>query len=303
MSGANRTDTVGFVGMGVMGSGMAANVLKSGFPVVGYDIDPARNEQMAAKGAVIAEGPAAVARAASKCICMVETTAQAEDVILGPGGLVEGLEAGDIVLCMSTIDPLAVERMHDTLAERGIGMIDAPISGGEPRAISGELSALVGGAPESVEACRPVLEAMSANIFHMGGIGKGLAMKLVNNMLGQTTNVLVAEALVFGAKAGLDPQAMVDVVSTSTGNSATFQARAPRMLSGDFTPGGTMDISYKDQELETAYAKALGAPVFLASVSQQVYQMGRGAGLNKKDGSALVTLYEKMAGVQLGPRE
>jgi 3-hydroxyisobutyrate dehydrogenase len=303
MSGANRTDTVGFVGMGVMGSGMAANVLKNGFPVVGYDIDPARNEQMAAKGAVIAEGPAAVARAASKCICMVETTAQAEDVILGPGGLVEGLEAGDIVLCMSTIDPLAVERMHDTLAERGIGMIDAPISGGEPRAISGELSALVGGAPESVEACRPVLEAMSANIFHMGGIGKGLAMKLVNNMLGQTTNVLVAEALVFGAKAGLDPQAMVDVVSTSTGNSATFQARAPRMLSGDFTPGGTMDISYKDQELETAYAKALGAPVFLASVSQQVYQMGRGAGLNKKDGSALVTLYEKMAGVQLGPRD
>jgi 3-hydroxyisobutyrate dehydrogenase len=303
MSGANRTDTVGFVGMGVMGSGMAANVLKNGFPVVGYDIDPARNEQMAAKGAVIAEGPAAVARAASKCICMVETTAQAEDVILGPGGLVEGLEAGDIVLCMSTIDPLAVERMHDTLAERGIGMIDAPISGGEPRAISGELSALVGGAPETVEACRPVLEAMSANIFHMGGIGKGLAMKLVNNMLGQTTNVLVAEALVFGAKAGLDPQAMVDVVSTSTGNSATFQARAPRMLSGDFTPGGTMDISYKDQELETAYAKALGAPVFLASVSQQVYQMGRGAGLNKKDGSALVTLYEKMAGVQLGPRD
>jgi 3-hydroxyisobutyrate dehydrogenase len=303
MSGANRTDTVGFVGMGVMGSGMAANVLKNGFPVVGYDIDPARNEQMAAKGAVIAEGPAAVARAASKCICMVETTAQAEDVILGPGGLSEGLEAGDIVLCMSTIDPLAVERMHDTLAERGIGMIDAPISGGEPRAISGELSARVGGAPETVEACRPVLETMSANIFHMGGIGKGLAMKLVNNMLGQTTNVLVAEALVFGAKAGLDPQAMVDVVSTSTGNSATFQARAPRMLSGDFTPGGTMDISYKDQELETAYAKALGAPVFLASVSQQVYQMGRGAGLNKKDGSALVTLYEKMAGVQLGPRD
>ena len=303
MSGTARADAVGFVGMGVMGSGMAANVLKNGFSLVGYDIDPARNEQMAAKGAVIADGPAAVARAAAKCVCMVETTAQAEAVILGPGGMVEGLEKGDIVLCMSTIDPLVAIRIHDTLAEKGIAMIDAPISGGEPRAISGELSALVGGATETVEACRPVLEAMSSNIYHMGGIGKGLAMKLVNNMLTQTTNILIAEALVFGAKAGLDPQAMFDVVSTSTGNSTTFQARAPRMISGDFSPGGTMDISYKDQELETGYAKALGAPVFLASVSQQVYQMGRAAGLNKKDGSSIVTLYEKMAGVQLGPRK
>jgi len=303
MTGADRAAKVGFVGMGVMGSGMAANLLKNGFTVVGYDINPARNKQMAAKGAVIVDGPTAVARAASRCICMVETTAQAEAVILGGGGLAEGMTSGDTVLCMSTIDPLVVKRMHDTLADRGIAMIDAPISGGEPRAVSGELTALVGGATETVEACRPILEAMTSHIFHMGGIGQGLAMKLVNNMLGQTTTVLVAEAMVFGAKAGLDPQKMIDVVSTSTGNSATFQARAPRMLSGDFSPGGTMDISYKDQELETSYAKALGVPVFLASVSQQVYQMGRAAGLNKQDGSALVTLYEKMAGVQLGPRK
>lgn len=303
MTSADRAEKVGFVGMGVMGSGMAANLLKNGFAVVGYDIDPARNEQMAGKGAVIADGPAAVARAASKCICMVETTAQAEAVILGEGGLAEGLEAGDIVLCMSTIDPLSVKRMHGVLAERGVAMIDAPVSGGEPRAISGELSAIVGGDEATVEACRPVLEAMTANIFHMGGVGQGLAMKLVNNMLVQTTTALVAEAMVVGAKAGLDPQAMIDVVGVSTGNSNAFQARAPRYVSGDFSPGGTIDISYKDQELATAFAKALGAPVFLASVSQQIYQMGRAAGFSKQDGSALVKLYERMAGVRLGPRD
>lgn len=300
---AERKDTIGIVGMGVMGAGMAANLLKNGFAVVGYDIDPARNEAMAGKGAVIANGPAAVARAAAKVICMVETTAQAEDVILGKDGIADGAEKGDIVLCMSTIDPLAAKRMHGVLAERGIGMIDAPVSGGEPRAVSGELSAIVGGDAGTVKACRPILEAMTSNIFHMGGIGQGLAMKLCNNMLGHITTIAAAEAMVLGAKAGLDPKQMFDVVSASTGNSATFQSRVPRYLSGDFSPGGTMDISFKDQELVTAFAKALGVPIFLANVSEQVFQMARAAGLGKEDGAAAVKIYERMAGVQLGPRE
>jgi 3-hydroxyisobutyrate dehydrogenase len=298
-----RKDTIGFVGMGVMGSGMAANLLKAGFPLVGYDIDPKRNTEMAGKGAVIADGPAAVARAAAKVVCMVETTAQAEAVIVGKGGIIDGAEKGDIVLCMSTIDPLAAKRMHGVLAGRGIAMIDAPVSGGVPRAHSGELSAIVGGDKETVEACRPALAAMAANIFHMGGIGQGLAMKLVNNMLGHITTIAAAEAMVLGAKAGLDPKQMFEVVSASTGNSVTFQSRVPRYLSGDFSPGGTMDISFKDQELVTSFAKALGVPMFLANVSQQVYQMARAAGLGKKDGAAAVTVYERMAGVKLGPRE
>jgi len=276
--------------------------LKHGFPVVGYDVSPARNDHMRGLGAAIADGPAAVARAAAKTICMVETTAQAESVIVGEGGIIDEAETGDIHLCMSTIDPLSVKRMHATLAERGVAMIDAPVSGGEERAISGELSAIVGGDAATVEACRPILEAMASKIFHMGGIGQGLAMKLVNNMMIHVNTIAVAEAMVMGAKAGLDPQAMIDVISVSTGNSVAFQSRAPRYVTGDFSPGGTIDISYKDQELATAFAKALGVPNFLANVSTQVYQMARAAGLNKLDGSAVVTLYEKMAGITLGPR-
>jgi 3-hydroxyisobutyrate dehydrogenase len=303
MSNTDRSTKVGFIGMGVMGGGMAANLLKNGFTVVGYDVSPARNDHMAGLGAVIAAGPAAVARAASKTICMVETTAQAESVIVGEGGILDGAEAGDIHLCMSTIDPLSVKRMHGILAERGIAMIDAPVSGGQTRAESGELSAMVGGDAATVDACRPVLEAMTTSVFHMGGIGQGLAMKLVNNMLIQTTSVVVAEAMVMGAKAGLDPQAMIDVISVSTGNSEAFASRAPRYVSRDFSPGGTIDISYKDQELQTAFAKALGVPVLLANVSQQVYAMGKGAGLGKADGSALIKLYEDWAGVTLGPKD
>lgn len=303
MNGNARDDKIGFVGMGVMGGGMAANLLKNGFAVVGYDISPARNDHMAGLGAEIVDGPAAVARAASKTICMVETTAQAESVILGEGGIVEGAEKGDIHLCMSTIDPLSVKRMHGILAERGVAMIDAPVSGGQPRAESGDLSAMVGGDAVTVAACRPVLEAMTRSIFHMGDIGQGTAMKLVNNMLNHTTSVIVAEAMVMGAKAGLDPQAIIDVIGVSTGNSEAFASRAPRFVSRDFSPGGTVDICYKDQELGTAFAKALGVPVLLANVSEQVYAMGHGAGLGKEDSSALVKLYEAWAGVTLGPKK
>ena len=300
---SDRNKNVGFIGMGMMGGGMAANLLKNDFPLVAYDIDPAKNERLAGLGATIANGPAGVAQAASTTICIVETTAQVEDVILGDGGVIDGAESGDTVLCMATVDPIAVKEMHSTLAERGIALLDAPVSGGVPRANSGELSIIVGGDAAEVERCRPIFEAMSSRIFHMGDIGQGPAMKLCNNMITQVTKVVIAEAMVLGAKAGLDPQQMVDVISVSTGNSATFQTAAPRYLSGDFSPGGTIDISYKDQDLETSFAKALGVPMFMANNSQQVYQMGRAAGLNKKDGSALITLYEKMVGVKLGPRD
>ena len=299
---SDRSKTVGFIGMGMMGGGMAANLLKADFDMVAYDIDPARNEHFSGLGAKIANGPAGVAQGASTVICIVETTAQVREVVLGDGGIIEGAQEGDIFVCSATIDPLAVKEMHAILAGKGIKMLDAPVSGGVPRAVSGDLSIIVGGDGAVVEACRPYFDAMSANVFHMGEIGHGLAMKLCNNMITQVTKVVIAEAMALGAKAGLDPQQMVDVISVSTGNSDSFRAAAPRYLSGDFSPGGTIDISYKDQELETGFAKALGVPMFMAAASQQVYQMARAAGLNKKDGSSLITLYEEMVGVKLGPR-
>jgi hypothetical protein len=143
---------------------------------------------------------------------------------------------------------------------------------------------------------------MGTNLFHVGGLGQGLAMKLVNNMLVQVNTVAVAEALVVGVKAGLDPQTIYDVVRLSTGTSYAFDKRVPRIPARDFSPTGTVDISFKDQELETAFAKQLGVPVLLANVSQQVYQMARAAGLGKEDGTAIVKVLERLAGVQVGRR-
>ena len=291
------TDTVGFIGLGAMGGPMALNLVKHGFLLVVHDIDPAKAERLRAAGAAVADSPDAVAAAVGRTICMVETTAQAETVIAGAHGIIRTAKPGHIVICMSTIDPFAARRLGDTLAKSGIAMLDAPVSGGTVRAESGELSVIGGGAPETFEACRDLFKAMGTKIFHVGDLGQGLAMKLVNNMLVQVNAVAVAEALVLGVKAGLDPRAIYDVVRVSTGNSWAFESSVPRILKRDFSPGGTVDIAFKDQELETAFAKKLGVPVLLANVTQQVYQMARAAGFNKEDGSAVVKILERLAGV------
>jgi 3-hydroxyisobutyrate dehydrogenase-like beta-hydroxyacid dehydrogenase len=290
---------VGFIGLGAMGGPMALNLVKHGFSLVVHDIDAAKLEPLVEAGAVVEQSPAAVAALVERTIAMVETTDQAEEVITGDRGIIASAQAGHIVICMSTIDPFAARRFARRLRERGIAMLDAPVSGGTVRAISGELSVIVGGAPETYAACEDLFRAMGKNLFHVGALGHGLAMKLLNNMLGQVQTVAIAEALVFGVKAGLDPHKIYEVIRASTGNSVQFENRVPRMLRRDFAPGGTIDISYKDQELETAFAKRLGVPLLLANLSQQVYQMGRAQGLNKEDGSAIIKVFEGLAGVKV----
>ncbi len=295
--------TVGFVGLGAMGGPMALNLVKHGFSLVVHDVDPAKAELWRTRGATVADSAAAVAAAVDRTICMVETTAQAEAVIAGEQGIIRTARPGHVVACMSTIDPFAVRRLAEPLAARRVGLLDAPVSGGTERAASGELSIIVGGAPETVAACQDLFRAMGSHVFHVGGLGQGLAMKLVNNMLVQVNTVAVAEALVLGVKAGLDPQLIYDVVRVSTGTSFAFETRVPRILKRDFSPGGTVDISFKDQELETAFAKQLGVPVLLANVTQQVYQMARAAGFNKEDGSAVVKVLERLAAVRVAGGE
>lgn len=296
------TDTIGFIGLGAMGAGMARNLLKAGHALVVNDVDGTKVAAIVAAGAKAAPTAAEVARQSVRTITMVETTAQTEDVILGKDGVIAGAARGHVVAMMSTIDPNAAKRIHGRLKEAGIAMLDAPVSGGSARADSGELSVIAGGDAATFESCVAMFKAMSTNQFHVGNIGQGLALKLVNNLLIQVNTVAIAEAFVMGAKAGLDPKVMYDVIKVSTGASFALDYRVPRMIAGDFRPGGTIDISYKDQELETAFAKSLGVPLLLANVSQQVYQMARAQGLSKEDGASIVKVYERMAGVKLGPR-
>jgi 3-hydroxyisobutyrate dehydrogenase len=291
---------VGFIGLGNMGRPMALNLVKHGFALVVHDIDPAKVERLRERGAKVEATAERVAAAADRTIVMVETTAQAEAVIAGEASIIQSARPGHIVVCMSTIDPFAARRLAERLAARNVAMLDAPVSGGTTRAASGELSVIVGGPAATFEACRDLFKAMGTNIFHVGGPGQGLAMKLVNNMLIQVNRVAVAEALVMGVKAGLDPRTIFEVIRVSTGTSHAFETGVPKILARDFTPGGTVDITYKDQELETAFAKQLGVPLLLANVTQQLYQMARAAGLNKEDGLAVIKVLEQLAGVRVG---
>ncbi|MBM3649050.1 MAG: NAD(P)-dependent oxidoreductase [Alphaproteobacteria bacterium] len=297
------TGKVGFIGLGAMGGPMALNLAKAGHKLVVHDIDQSKTAAVRAKGAELAGNAQAVAAAVERTIVIVETTEQAEAVIAGERGIIAGAKPGHIVVCMATIDPFAARALADRLKAKGIAMLDAPVSGGTVRAEAGELSVIVGGEADVIARCEDLFSAMGNRTFHVGPLGSGLAMKLVNNMLVQVNTVAVAEALVLGVKAGLDPKTIYEVVRASTGASAAWEMRVPRILAGDYEPGGTVDISYKDQELETAFAKRLGVPVLLANVTQQVYQMARAQGLNKRDGAAVVKVFEQMAGVTVKTKE
>lgn len=287
----------GFVGLGAMGGPMARNLLKAGHPVVVHDLDARKVQALSEAGAEVAHSAEAVARQCTRSICMVETTPQMEEVI---GGFAKGASPGHVVVCMSTVDVPTLQRIGARLAGQGIALLDAPVSGGTTGAEAGTLSVIVGGPRETFEACQDLFRAMGKNVFHMGDLGTGLAMKLINNMLLQVQVVAIAEGMVLGAKAGLDLNQAVEVLRVSTGASVALERSGTRMVARDFSPSGTTDISYKDQEVETALAKALGVPMLLANVTQQFYQMARAAGYGKEDGSAVVKVIERLAGVEVG---
>ncbi|QDL38655.1 NAD(P)-dependent oxidoreductase [Rhodoferax sediminis] len=299
MNSQPREKTVGFVGLGSMGSPMAANLLKAGHLLVVYDIDKTKVDQTVSLGAQAGAGPADVARRASRMISMVDTTAQAEEVIVGPAGFIQTAQSGDLVISMSTIDPMALKRMHELLAAKGVALIDAPVSGMDKGAKEGTLKAFVGGDAAALERARSILKDMTAEITHIGGIGQGAAMKLINNMIFQVARITIAEALVVGAKAGIEPKQLFAVISKATGNSIAFQSAGSRMLSRDFV-GSRLDSTFKDMELQTQLGKSLQVPMFMANIAQQVCELGRGAGLGSEDGAAIVKVYEQFAHITLG---
>jgi 3-hydroxyisobutyrate dehydrogenase-like beta-hydroxyacid dehydrogenase len=297
MNAQLRNETVGFIGLGMMGQPMAKNIIEKGHRLVAYDIASGPLDYIVGLGGHAATGPADVARQASVVISMVDTTEQAEEVILGKGGLIENVQTGDVVVSMSTIDPVALRAMHATLASKGVGLIDAPVSGMVKGAIAGTLKASVGGEAAALEKARPALEAMTSEIVHFGPIGQGTAMKLINNLLAQVTGVVVAEALVLGTKAGLDPKQMVQSILKSTGNSMAFEYAAPRILERNFE-GIRMDIVDKDLELQVQLGKSLKVPLFMTNIAHQIYQMARSQGLGSEDyAAAIVKVYERVTGV------
>ena len=292
---------VGFIGLGTMGKPMARRVLLYGeYPLTVYDVVPAPVDELSNAGATAAASPRAVAEASDVVITMLPNSPHVEAAILGENGVLEGLRPSTIVIDMSTIDPAVTRKVAARVAEKGARMLDAPVGKSSPAAVDGTLTIMVGGDEATFEECRPILSTMGTTIVHCGETGAGEAMKLTHNLMGCLIVAAVSEGLALGARAGLKPDLMLDVIGHSGPSSFHLVNTFPKqVLSGNLEPGFMMDLMYKDLGLISAMGSDLGVPLPLANLTREVVSMARREGLGKLDWTALLTLYEKWAGVQV----
>jgi len=289
---------VGFIGLGIMGQPMARNLLKAGFGLVVYTRTRGKAEGLLAEGALWADSPAAVARQAPMVITMVADSPDVEQVVLGPQGVIEGVRPGGVVIDMSTVSPRVERAIAQQLATRGVAYMDAPVSGGSWGAIQGTLAIMVGGEEDAFRRALPVFEAMGKSITYMGPSGAGQVTKLVNQVLVAVTLSGVAEALVFGAKAGADLLKTIEAVKGGAAGSWQLANLGPRIVKGDFAPGFMITLQLKDLRLILEMAQELALPLPLTALVAQIYRAAAVDGKGECGTQAVVTVLERLAGVQ-----
>ncbi len=281
---------VAFIGLGAMGRPMMANLVKKGFAVTAYDLSAAALEAGVKAGAKAAGSAAEAAKAADVIVTIVPSSSNVEALYLGKGGLVDAVASGRLCVDMSTIDPATSRKVAAALAARGVRFIDAPVSGGVPRATDGTLAIMVGGEPKDVEEARPVLSAMGAHIFHVGPVGAGEVAKLCNNLIAGVSAVAVSEAFRIAEGFGVDPKTLTNVIAKSSGNTWVMEAAHPvpglvekAASSRDYEPGFTTDLMAKDLGLAVNAARELRIPVLVSPAAQQALRLASSHGLGKKD--------------------
>jgi 3-hydroxyisobutyrate dehydrogenase len=285
---------VGFIGLGIMGRPMARNLLKAGFTVTAYNRSPGPRDELAEAGAGIAASPREAAAGADAVIAIVTDSPDVEQVMLGPDGVIEGAAAGTLVIDMSTISPEVTRQVGAALAERGVHMLDAPVSGGDQGAIAGTLSIMVGGEAADVERARPLFEAMGQRIVHCGPLGAGQTVKLCNQIAVSITNLAVCEALIFAQKNGVDPATMLEAVSAGAGGSWQMTNLGPKMLVRDFAPGFKVKLQRKDLRLAIENAQQQAAALPGLALVSQLFASVEAAGAGDDGTQALVTALETL---------
>lgn len=290
---------IGFLGMGAMGGPMARRLVHLGFSVTGYDVSAKRTETAATEGVTIAGSAAAAAEDADVVMSSLPNPAAVRAAYLDANGAISTLRAGAILVDMSTIDPNTWHEVAGAARARGAESLGAPISGGPAEAGSGRLVFLIGGEASVIDRCRSILEALGSEIHHLGPLGAGHIVKLVNNVMSMCNVAVAAEAMVLGVRAGMDPQRLFEVLSTSGGRSHHFLKRFPNVLAGDFTPHFSIALSRKDLSLALQMAESLGVPMLATSTVRQVYEAAAAQGLDTLDMAGVTTLYERWAGVKV----
>ncbi len=291
-------ERVGFVGLGIMGKAQASNVLKAGFPLAVYNRTRSKAEDMGKMGARVADSPADVARQSDVTITMVSDSPDVQEVVLGPGGVIEGAAEGSVLIDMSTISPQVTRDVAEALAGKGVSMLDAPVSGGSWGAIQGTLSIMVGGEREVFDRCMPVFEAMGKTIIYTGAGGMGQVTKLVNQIIVGGTLAAVCEGLVFGARAGVDLNPVFEAVAGGAGGSWQLQNLGSRLLKRDFDPGFMVKLMHKDLRLITEAGRDMRLPLPLTSLIHQFYHVLQNEGHGDEGTQAYVKVLEKLAGIE-----
>lgn len=293
-------EKVGFIGLGIMGRGMAANLLAKGFDVTVWNRTASRADGLVEAGAARAESPAAVARGCPIVIICVSDTPDVEAVVLGSGGVLEGVAPGSLVIDCSTISPQATLEIAKALEAKGASMLDAPISGGSEGAEKGTLSIMVGGRAEDFERARPCLEAMGTTITHVGTQGAGQTVKLVNQILVVGNCVAMCEALLFAQAGGVDLQKTFDAISQGAAGSWMFTNRAPQIIRRDWSPGFMVSLQQKDLRLVLAAADEMGVPIPVTAQIFNLYRTLEARGLHEEGNHALIKALEHLSGIEVG---
>jgi len=291
---------VGFIGLGIMGSRMAANLRRAGNELTVFNRTRETAEQWAAEhGGQVASSPREVAERADVVITMLVNGAQVEDALLGDGGAVDAAREGALFVDMSTIAPADARRLGAALRERGHGFVDAPVTGSAPKAQDGTLTIMVGAGEAELERARPLFEAMGERIVHAGEVGQGQAVKVISNSVSATNCVVLAQALVVGRQAGVDLDALLEVMGSGSANSTMLQLKGRPMLEHDFSPLFKLEHMLKDVRLCLDETLSAGTGFPFAAMAGELYAMGVGRGLGEQDFAAVLEVIEGMSGARL----
>jgi 2-hydroxy-3-oxopropionate reductase len=291
-------DTVGFIGLGIMGKPMAENLIEAGYDLVAYNRTREKAEKL--DGATVAETPKGVAEQSDVIITMLPDSPQVEEVLSGEDGVLEGVKEGALIVDMSTISPVVTEELAKKAEEKGASMLDAPVSGGDVGAINGSLSIMVGGGEEAFERALPLFEVMGETVTHVGPVGTGQVVKAANQIVVALTIEAVSEALVLGSKGGVPPEKILDVLGGGLAGNKVMEVKREKMLEHSFDPGFRVELHHKDLGIALAAGREYGVTLPITAIVDQMLETLKMLGRGDQDHSALLTLIEESSGHEIG---
>ncbi|UOM51333.1 2-hydroxy-3-oxopropionate reductase [Sphaerochaeta associata] len=291
---------IGFIGLGIMGKPMAKNLLKAGHEVVCFDVNKDNVENVVAAGAKAAASAADVASQVPLVITMLPNSPHVKSVVMGEGGVLEGAAEGLILIDMSSIAPLASQEVEKACAQKKVRMLDAPVSGGEPKAVDGTLAIMVGGEKALFEEVREILLVMGSSAVHCGPIGAGNTTKLANQVIVALNIAAVAEAFTLVRKAGVDPHLVFEAIKGGLAGSTVMNAKAPMMMDSNFKPGFKIDLHIKDLANALDTGHGVGSPLPLTALAREMMETLHADGFGGDDHSALARYYAKLSGTAIG---